>query len=60
MALWNITNVIRFEYFVHADSAHEAVKASFEEDADEINESWHATEIDEDEEPDTPTEPVVS
>jgi len=50
MALWNITNIVKFEYYVEAATPQDAIKEAFEADADETNESWHATEIDEDDE----------
>jgi hypothetical protein len=47
--LWNITNIVRFEYWVEADNASEAIKDAVDRDADETTESWHAVEIDSDE-----------
>jgi hypothetical protein len=44
--LWNITNIVRFEYWVEADSASDAIKDAVNRDADETTESWHAVEID--------------
>ena len=46
--LWNITNIVRFEYWVEADTASDAIKDAVDRDADETTESWHAVEIDED------------
>ncbi|NBT57940.1 hypothetical protein EBT16_04065 [bacterium] len=46
--LWNITNIVRFEYWVEADNASDAIKDAVDRDADETTESWHAVEIDDD------------
>lgn len=46
--LWNITNIVRFEYWIEADSASDAIKDAIDRDADETNESWHVVEINED------------
>lgn len=46
--LWNITNIVRFEYWVEADSASDAIKNAVDRDPEETNESWHVVEIDED------------
>jgi len=46
MPLWNITNIVRFEYFIDAENASEAIKECMDSEPEETNESWHAVEID--------------
>lgn len=48
MKIWNITNIVRFEYFIEAETASDAIKEAFDSDADEVSESWHATDIGDD------------
>jgi hypothetical protein len=50
MGLWNVTNVIKFEYFVESDNASEAIKEAMDQDIDETSESWFATQVDDQDE----------
>jgi len=52
MAFFNITNVLKFEYWIEADNAGEAIKEAIESDEYETEESWHSVEINTEDEED--------
>jgi hypothetical protein len=58
MPFFNITNVLKFDYWIEADNAGEAIKEAIESDEYETEESWHSVEINtEDEEDEGEAEP---
>ena len=52
MPFFNITNVLKFEYWIEADNAGEAIKEAIESDEYETEESWHSVEINTEDEED--------
>ena len=50
MALWNVTNIIKFEYYIESDSPTDAIREAMDEDCNETSESWYASQVTQDEE----------
>lgn len=48
MKLWNISQIVRFEYFIESENASDAMRDALDNDADEVTESWHVNQIDDD------------